>query len=85
MAYSVQKAWRESGRLLAICLGFDGQALRKLTRLEHKYNDNTEHHEITLKLEIKHNQLIKGVNSVMIESMGIGDIDLIREINSRID
>jgi len=82
MAYTPKQAWSNAGRLVAICLGFTGREKRKLTKLEHKFNDDSGHHEITLKLEIRHDHLVSGVNTVMVESDGEVELDLIKELSS---
>ena len=85
MAYNPKEAWSNAGRLIAIVAGFGSQKKRRLSINSIKYNEQTNHHEISLKLELRHDPLLLGVNSVMEESIDIESFDLIREINLKLD
>jgi len=85
MSYNAKEAWSNAGRLIAIVAGFGSEKKRRLSVHSIKYNEQTNHHEITLKLELRHDPLLLGVNSVMEESIEIENFDLIREINLRLD
>lgn len=83
MSYSPKEAWENAARLLALCLGFNKDQRRRMSKVSQKYNDDTGYHEISLKLEVHHTMLYNGMR-ILDESANDSDNSLLQEINNRI-
>ena len=85
MAHSPKSAWSNSCRLLAICLGFDTDKKRRLSKQSQTYNQNTGYHEIMLKLEVRQEALLPTSKTYVIESDDSAELlSLVQDINNRL-
>ncbi len=86
MALTHKEAWHKAARLMAQCMGFEAKQKMMLFKNDHSFNEATNTHNITFKLQIQHPVEVSNHRPLVKEAEekkrnGQLDLPLLRELN----